>query len=64
MTIYLLLFIVVVAADVLALILDLVLRLTGLWTITELVRRYPAWGIPLVALQIAGAVFLGLHFWG
>ena len=60
----LLVFLAVFLLDGAGLGLDLVLYTQGWHTITEHVWDRPWLGAPIVALQVAGAVALGVHFWG
>jgi hypothetical protein len=63
MTIWLLIFVMVIAADMAWLLTDVVLYECGLKTITAAVKDHPALGVPVVAFQVMGVVALILHFY-
>ncbi len=58
----LIVFVVIIAADVAALLLDVWLAASGQRTITARCRRVPLWGMALVAWQMLGAAALLAHF--
>lgn len=59
----LLVFVVVVAVDVLGLLLDLALATLGETTISEHARTCPLLGAAIVVLQTVGTTGLVAHFW-
>ena len=56
-------FIQVVLMDVVGLLLDLFLWWRGRPTITGTVRQHPLMGVPILVLQLIGAVGLFSHFY-
>lgn len=56
-------FISCVVLNVFGLLLDVLLYLAGLTTITETVREHHIVGVPLVLLQAVAVVSLAIHFW-
>ena len=56
-------FIVIVIANACGLLLDALLWLLGMETMTEYYRAHPFWGIVVVCLQVIGALALTAHFW-
>lgn len=62
-TVGLIVFVLVVALDVVALLLDLLLVAGGFSTITAFVRRNPWAGVAALAVQAAGALGLAAHFY-
>jgi hypothetical protein len=56
-------FIAVVAANVAGLSLDALLAWLSWPTITQLVTDYPALGLPIILVQVAGGLSLILHFY-
>jgi len=57
-------FLSVLFANVAGVLVDHILSMRGLPTITDVVRRYHIAGIPIVGLQAIGAFGLAMHFWG
>ncbi len=64
MTVGLVMFLSVLALDVLGVVADLLLRLLGWPTITALVREHPPLGEVILFLQGIAAVGLYFHFFG
>ncbi len=62
MTAGLIVFVIVTAGNVVALLLDLLLDLSGLATITAHVQTWPLLGVLIVLAEVAGVVGLALHF--
>jgi hypothetical protein len=58
-----LVFIIVVAVDVLTLVIDAACALLGEGTITAYVIANPIWGIPLLFWQLIGAAGLAIHLY-
>ncbi len=59
----LIVFVALVAVDLLGLLLDLALEQIGLRTVTDWVELYPLLGVPIVAAQCLLPVSIGAHFW-
>ncbi len=62
MTAGLIAFVVVVATNIVALLLDLLLHLSGWPTITTYVQTWPMLGVVILLWEVAGVVGLALHF--
>ena len=60
----LILFIAVVAIDVVALLVDLYLTSRGHVSITALARQYLAIRLGIIALQVVGTIGMAVHLWG